>query len=203
MAHTPKWTVSAFFPLAVLQAGVREQAGIMNWAAELSSQLDWHWTNQLRPRLEGLTDDEYFWEPVSGCWSVRPIGGGKFMADFQFPPPDPPPVTTIAWRLSHIAGGILAGRNAKHFNGPAFDIRTFDWPGTARAALDMIDDGYARWKTGVMALDDAGLARDVGHLEPFPAPMAALVLHINREIIHHGAEVALLRDLYRARNAVR
>jgi hypothetical protein len=28
--------------------------------------------------------------------------------------------------------------------------------------------------------------------------MAALVLHINREVIHHGAEVALLRDLYRA-----
>jgi hypothetical protein len=30
-------------------------------------------------------------------------------------------------------------------------------------------------------------------------PMAALGLHINREVIHHGAEVACLRDLYRAR----
>ncbi len=28
------------------------------------------------------------------------------------------------------------------------------------------------------------------------APMAELVLHINREMLHHGAEVALLRDLY-------
>ena len=27
--------------------------------------------------------------------------------------------------------------------------------------------------------------------------MAALVLHINREAIHHGAEIAVLRDLYR------
>ena len=27
--------------------------------------------------------------------------------------------------------------------------------------------------------------------------MAGLVLHINREAIHHGAEIALLRDLYR------
>jgi hypothetical protein len=26
--------------------------------------------------------------------------------------------------------------------------------------------------------------------------MWAVVLHINREVIHHGAEVALLRDLY-------
>jgi hypothetical protein len=29
--------------------------------------------------------------------------------------------------------------------------------------------------------------------------MAALVLHINREVLHHGAEIALLRDLYRSR----
>ncbi len=28
-------------------------------------------------------------------------------------------------------------------------------------------------------------------------PMAALVVHINREVLHHGAEIALLRDLYR------
>ena len=27
--------------------------------------------------------------------------------------------------------------------------------------------------------------------------MAELILHINREIIHHGAEINLLRDLYR------
>ena len=30
--------------------------------------------------------------------------------------------------------------------------------------------------------------------------MAALVLHINREMIHHLAEVALLRDLYAHRH---
>jgi hypothetical protein len=29
--------------------------------------------------------------------------------------------------------------------------------------------------------------------------MATLVLHIHREVIHHGAEIALLRDLYGAR----
>ncbi|MEZ4728248.1 MAG: hypothetical protein R3E79_14035 [Caldilineaceae bacterium] len=25
----------------------------------------------VRDRLNGLTDAEYFWEPVAGCWSVR------------------------------------------------------------------------------------------------------------------------------------
>jgi hypothetical protein len=32
-------------------------------------------------------------------------------------------------------------------------------------------------------------------------PMATLILHIHREVIHHGAEVALLRRLYRRRGA--
>ena len=31
---------------------------------------------------------------------------------------------------------------------------------------------------------------------PTAEPLATLVLHINRELIHHGAELALLRDLY-------
>ena len=173
----------------------------MIWAKELSAQLDWHWSHLLRPRLDGLTDAEYLWEPVEGCWSVRPIGNGKYLADFSVPQPEPPPVTTIAWRLSHIAGPVLAYRNSSHFGGPAFDIATFAWPGTAKAALELLDDGYSRWRAGVEALDEDALARKAGPAEgPYADyPMAALVLHINREIIHHGAEVALLRDLFRAR----
>ncbi len=46
------------------------------WGSELVEQLDWHWQAQLRPRLEGLTDDEYFWEPVPNCWSIRRRSGG-------------------------------------------------------------------------------------------------------------------------------
>ena len=61
---------------------------------------------------------------------------------------------------------------------------------------------YGEWITGVRSLDPAGLARPCGPAEgPFAEyPMAALVLHINREAIHHGAEIALLRDLYLRRS---
>ena len=50
-------------------------------------------------------------------------------------------------------------------------------------------------------LGQADLARPVGEAEgPFAEhPYAELVLHINREAIHHLAEVLLLRDLYRNR----
>jgi hypothetical protein len=46
----------------------------IDWGMELAEQLDWHWQNQLRPRPDGLTDEEYFWEPVPGCWSLRERG---------------------------------------------------------------------------------------------------------------------------------
>ena len=26
---------------------------------------------RIRPKLDGLTDEEFFWEPVQGCWTVH------------------------------------------------------------------------------------------------------------------------------------
>ena len=182
----------------------------VDWTAQLVDQLAWHWDNHLRPRLDGLTDDEYFWEPVPGCWNLRPrgestapiqAGSGELVADFALPEPDPPPVTTIAWRLGHLLVGIFGLRNASHFGGPAVVYDSYEWPTTASQALARLDVDYDTWITAIGALDAAALARPVGEAEgPFAAfPMAALVLHIHREVIHHGAEILLLRDLYRAR----
>ena len=65
-------------------------------------------------------------------------------------------------------------------------------------ALDELDRLVEQWIAGVRGLDEAGLAAPCGPSEgPWAEhPMAELVLHINREVIHHGAEIALLRDLY-------
>jgi DinB family protein len=172
----------------------------INWTVQLHDQLDWHWRHQLRPGLDGLTDDEYLWEPVDGCWSVRP-GADGYTADFIHPEPVPPPVTTIAWRLAHLIVGVLGVRAATHFAGPTMDYHTFPYAGTADEALAQLDAGYARWSRGVAALGDQGLARPCGPAEGPLAehPLAALVLHINREVLHHGAEIMLLRDLHRRR----
>ena len=183
----------------------------VDWNTELASQLEWHWDNQLRPRLAGLTDGEYFWEPVPGCWNVRrrgetaaPIsaGVGEYTIDFAWPQPDPPRVTTIAWRLAHVIVGVFGARNAAHFGGPPADYRTWEYAPTAVGALDQLDEGYSGWIKGVRGLGTDSLAKPCGPAEPFPeASMAALVLHISREVIHHGAEICLLRDLYRWKGA--
>src|SRR5580704_3144514 len=143
----------------------------IDWNDELRGQLEWHWDQQLRPRLAGLTDDEYFWEPVAGCWSIRrrgdaaaPVsaGGGEFTMDYAFPPHDEEPVTTIAWRLAHVIVGVFGSRNASHFGVPPADYGTFECAGSAAAALDQLDAGYAAWIKGVQSLGADGLARPCG-----------------------------------------
>jgi hypothetical protein len=173
----------------------------VDWRAEMSAQLDFYWQKSLRPRLQGLADDEYLWEPVEGCWTVRPAGDGRFMCDWAWPAPDPPPFTTIAWRLCHIAVPVLGIRASNHFGDGSLRLDTVAWPGTAADGIALLKQSYTAWKAGVDALDEAGLARAVGPAEgPFAEyPMATLILHINREVIHHGAEIGVLRDLYRDR----
>ncbi|MFL6144789.1 MAG: DinB family protein [Labedaea sp.] len=184
----------------------------MNLTETLLEQITWHWDHQLRPRLGDLSDEEYFWEPVDGCWSVRPrgtsaapiqAGAGDMTIDFAMPEPDPPPLTTIAWRLGHVIVAVLAMRNATHFGREPTDYQTHVYAGSAADALAQLDTEYARWIAGCGALGDDRLSRPVGAAEGEFAEhsFAGLILHINRELIHHLAEVSLLRDLYASRTA--
>ncbi|MFF5448702.1 DinB family protein [Streptomyces sp. NPDC012888] len=177
-----------------------------DWNRTLREQWEFHWDHQLRARLAGLTDAEYFWEPVPGAWSVRPrgtstapwpAGGGDFTIDYAYPEPVPPPFTTIAWRLGHVVVGVLAMRNASHFGAPPASYDTWEYAGSATEALRQLEDQLEVWLAGVRGLGEDGLTVPVGPKEPYPeAPMADLVLHIHRELIHHLSEVCLLRDLH-------
>jgi len=178
----------------------------IDWSTELLDQLAFQWDAALRPRLAALTDEQLLWEPVPGMWSIRrradatspmATGAADTVIDFALPPPRPAPLTTIAWRLGHIAI-VFGERAANHFGEGGVGYETTDWPITAAAMLAFVDEQHDRWVEGVRALGADGLGRPCGPAEgPYAAaPMAALVLHVNREILHHGAEVALLLDLF-------
>lgn len=178
------------------------------WRDELLGQLDFYWEAHFWPRLAGLTDDEYWWEPAGRGWSLRERDGELALEQFA-PEPPVPPVTTIAWRLVHVGRDIF-GKRARAFFGPTpapdkadmFDDRHWPepLPGTAADALTMVETGYRMWRDGVAALDDHQLRQPLGTKggEFAEFSMAALVLHLNREVMAHGAEICLLRDLYRA-----
>jgi DinB superfamily len=177
------------------------------WNEALRDQLDFHYRQLFRPRMAGLTDEEYLWEPAPGSWSIRPrgtaaspapIGSGPWQRDNAPGDPDPAPVTTIAWRVAHMTVECLAMRTAGHFGGRPADYESWEHAATADGGLAQLDAAYDAWSAGVASVGDEGLARPCGPAEgPFAeSPLADLVLHINRELIHHGAEVCLLRDLY-------
>ena len=95
-----------------------------------ADQLNVHWRTRLRPWLDGLTDDEYFWEPVKECCTVHPDGS----IGFAFPPPQPEPFTTIAW-MAHVIVGVLAMRNHFHFGGPPADYQSWMYATDAATAV--------------------------------------------------------------------
>ncbi|MEU7558352.1 DinB family protein [Streptomyces eurythermus] len=116
-----------------------------------------------------MTDDEYFWEPVPGCWSVRRRG----------------------LRADHTVGGRRLTRDDYRVGGDA---------ATATAAFG---SGAEAWRKALLSADDTALDT-VGYCA-YPhggdpeEPFLDVVWWVNQELLHHGAEIALLRDLYQAR----
>lgn len=174
----------------------------IDWTHQLVDQLEWHWSGHIRPHLDDLTDDEYRWEPTAGMWNVRSraesvapmqVGRGDTIIEFAVPEPEPAPLTTIAWRMGHVAIGVFGERAADHFADGGVTHPDTEWPLTAAGGLALLDRHHDAWIAGVAGLDADGLSRPCGEHE---GPFAALVLHINREALHHCAEMLLLRDLY-------
>ena len=177
--------------------------------APLLAQFDFA-LDRLVVRLEGLTDEEYHWEPVPGCWGVRPrgeertaraSGGGGWVLEAARPSPDPPPFTTLAWRLCHLAG-LMALRADYTVGAGTMTLEGYEMPGDAASGVTALRAAGAAWRSALDPTTDADLDR-VGR-SSFPwgldptLPFLDIAWWVNQELLHHGAEIALLRDLYRA-----
>lgn len=107
-------------------------------------------------------------------------------------------MTTIAWRLGHLIVG-LGEMNGIYFGGAPTSVSTFEYAGTAQLALAQLDDAYGAWVTGIRAIGSEGLAELQGSRSPpefAEPPVARVVMYTSVEVVHHAAEVCLLRDLY-------
>lgn len=150
---------------------------------------------RIQHRVEGLTDDEYFWQPVPNSIVKRPG------AQAEWPKSDVPPFTTISWRLHHIIIDILlAERTATWFGlqpdpGDALDAE----PENATTAINALDHAAKVWRNRLSSVDDQSLALAMGRIAGYygDSTRFSFALHILDELIHHGAEVGVVRDLYR------
>lgn len=154
---------------------------------------------QLIERLDGLTDAEYLWEPAAGSWSVRLDSDGRAMVDGAGDREiDPAPVTTIAWRLWHIAMDCFDDYT-RRFGGEGRDASPL-WTLDATRAIRVTQEHWQEYRSTVAALDWwSELGETWGYWSRHS--VADMAMHASNELIHHGAEIALLRDLYRSSHA--
>jgi len=128
---------------------------------------------RLRARLQGVSDEEYRCEPGPG-------------------------VSSLAWRLGHIADLLADDRNATWLGVPrgAAPPHADD----AAAAVAALEQAFALWQSVLSAVPDHTLAEAIGSVGgPYAdSTRRAFVLHVLDELVHHGAEVALVRDLWAA-----
>ena len=164
-----------------------------------------------RVRLDGLSESELTWEPHPGMWSIRlrgeatssdAYGPGSHVLDrdLGLDPFSGGPLTTAGWRVGHLVS-CYAGRWEWTFGDrttPPDDLVDFR---ADTALVERLWDEIDRWTTAVEALADDALDQ-VGRSQ-YPQgmdselPFITIVRWMNRETIHHLAEVALLRDLHR------
>lgn len=168
-----------------------------------------------RLRIDGITDEELIWMPHPDMWSIRrrgtaptpdAFGPGEYVldADRHVDPFGAGPLSTIAWRIGHLAS-TYAGRWEWTFGGrttPPAELVDFA-PDTTM--LDRLWTEIDRWAIAVDSLpdeqlDQVGFGQYPDGLDPH-LPFIAIVRWMNRETIHHLAEIALLRDLYAAGRA--
>lgn len=180
--------------------------------APLLSQYDFG-VESLLGRVQGMTDDEYLWEPVEGCWSIRRRGddrgvrllgkGDWALEQDRIPPDEPnPPFTTIAWRMAHLSTWLTI-RADWTIGTKSLGIDDIEMPFSALSGIDALKSSTAYWREALTTattdadLDRVGRSSYPGGLDP-TLPFIEIVWWVNKELIHHGAEIALLRDLWRA-----
>lgn len=150
-------------------------------------------------RTADLRDAEYLWAPVADAWTIRERDGGWF-ADWADPDPVPAPVSTIAWRCWHIGVDCLDSYSARLFGQRGAPLEGTAWVADWASAKTLLADSWTVFRAGVGAWTDADLLTPLGEAwGPFANHSNLdLALHALREVVHHTAEIALLRDLYRA-----
>jgi hypothetical protein len=169
--------------------------------------------------LNGLTQDEFEWEPHPGAWGIRrrdecttrsPTGAAdaEWVSDNDFDLAMAAdrgevvqPMTTIGWLLNHFGAApglfaeleIVAGSTV-----PTPEGYRRMW---AYTIIPTVDDAVTRFTDGWLALagalrttTDEMLERDYeGH--PWKRGDRALSALLN-EVSHHGTQICMLRDLF-------
>ncbi|MFF4360053.1 DinB family protein [Streptomyces sp. NPDC001604] len=140
---------------------------------------------------------------IAEDWSVSVERVQEVLAHTGPVEPDEVPVPTIAWRLGHLHF-CFAGQWEWTFGERRQEPKLLvDFTPSAALALERFWALIDRWRDSVAAMTDAQL--DTVGFSQYPygsdpdEPFISVLWGSNLEFIHHMAEIALLRDLWRSR----
>lgn len=166
----------------------------------LAEEMDDAW-HMLLNWCEALTDAEFFWAPTPNCWTVHSQEDGQWVVDYETSPPDPPPQTTIAWKIAHLHACKLMYYEYAFGEG-RLTWDEIDIPHNATEAITMLEDAHRQLRQVLDDLDETDMDKIVptnwGELWPIWRIFWVMILHD----LTHGAEIGCLRDLYRVMNAI-
>lgn len=149
-------------------------------------------------RLDGVDDDEWIWAPGPRPWLPHRVDGRWAPARAADEHPDQQ-LRSIAWlaghlaELGHLRSDWTTGTKSRQ---PADN----EWPGGAIEGLAVLRSGLDAWSDTLGQLDDQDL--DTVGRSAFPwgldpqLPLLDIVWWNTRELIHHGADISVIRDLY-------
>jgi uncharacterized damage-inducible protein DinB len=161
----------------------------------LALQLDEAY-RMLRDRVEGLSDEEFYWEPVPGSWTVRRLESGRWAADYEEPDPIPAPFSTMGWRLVHVAECKLMYHEYA-FGQDHLTWEDLDSTHTAADAVAALGEWQRLLVADLGSLDDAGLERPAMTNWGEKWPTWRIFWTMIHHDLWHGGEIGALRDLYR------
>jgi hypothetical protein len=113
-------------------------------------------------RLQGLSDEEFLWEPAPGAWSIRrredavsshAYGAGEWVLDFALSDPNPGPVSTIAWRIGHLYSGFSM-RWEWTFGGREKLEETVEFSPSAADMLERLWAKLDQWQSSLASLTE-------------------------------------------------
>lgn len=179
--------------------------------AMVRGQLGFSWL-MLAERLGEIDDEIYLWEPAPS-WSLRPrerahtkdtAGLGDWVLEWPSED-DPERMRTVAWLVAHLTD-VFFERWEWTFGGHQLRRTDLTFSPAAAEGVAQLRRWAEAWQEGIAGLDDdqvftVGLSQATEIDQQ--APFGHLALHVNRELIHHGAEITFLLDLYRASGSQR
>lgn len=150
---------------------------------------------RLRARLAGLTDAEFFWQPLPESWTIYEDRAGHWTYHYAIPDPDPAPTTTIGWQLVHL------GTCKVMYHEWAYGTARLTWPDldiphSAVSALDLLEVGHRLLRNDLQGTSEAQLDEPCKTNWGETWPAWRIFWAMTDHDAFHGGAIGYLRDLY-------